>query len=148
MYTPVPITPCSQLPGLSLQRLCARDQEATGYLYSDVSFPQKACWVALEKSFPVSKLTKINSPFLTFLVCSILTGSCLPMPMESLEVEEDSRNITLVAYHREKSQGNPFPTSQFTFPSLPIVLFMRETEVKASVSAESLKVLPLHYQAQ
>lgn len=45
------------------------------------------------------------------------------MPMQSLEVEEDSRNITLVAYHREKSQGNPFPTSQFTFPSLPILLF-------------------------
>lgn len=118
-----PITSCSQLPGLSLQRLCARDQEATWYLYSDVSFPQEACWVALEKRFPVSKLTKINSPFLTFLVCSILTGSCLPMPVESLEVEEDSRNITLVAYHREKSQGNPFPTSQFTFPRLPIVLF-------------------------
>lgn len=52
-----------------------------------------------------SKLNKTDSPFSTFLPCSL----------------------------------------QFPFPSLPTVVSTRET-VKASVLAESLRVLPLHYQ--
>lgn len=148
--THVLITSDSQLPGLSPHDDCMPGTEKP--LWSCTRMCpclRKHPGIAFNKSFPVFK-TKQNSPFLTFLVCFILNSSCLPNTTVSLEVWEDSRNITLVAYHRGKNhQGSQVSCFEFYLPKSPHSFTpQHETELKSVCSGWEPKVLSLCYQAQ